>query len=209
LELTDERRQKFEHVASKRQSNFAVVLENIHDEHNIGAILRSCEAVGVYNVYIINTDPRLQNKKKYKELSTSKGALKWMDTRIYFDLKEGMNDVCKNYKRVLTTHLSEDAISIYDTDLTDSVALVFGNEHEGITDEMLSYADANIRIPQVGLVQSLNVSVAAAVSLFEMMRQRSVKGLYANAYDSSNLVHKAVYEKMFKIHFDTKYSTQG
>lgn len=209
MELTDERREKFERVASKRQSNVAVVLENIHDVHNIGAILRSCEAVGVYHIYIINTDPRLQNHAKYKELSTSKGALKWMNIKIYFDLKEGMEDVTKHFDTILTTHLAKDSVSIYKTDLTDSIALVLGNEHEGITNDMLVYAHGNILIPQAGLVQSLNVSVAGAVSLFEMMRQRMEKGLYPDSFDAENLAHKEMYDSMFKIHFDTKYSSQG
>ncbi len=208
MELTDERREKFERVASKRQSNFAVVLENIHDVHNIGAILRSCEAVGVFNIYIINTDPRLQNESKYKELSTSKGALKWMNIRFFYDLDEGMKEIAKEYDTILTTHLAKDSVSIYQTDLTGSVAFVLGNEHEGITEGMLAYADGNVLIPQMGLVQSLNVSVAAAVSLFEMMRQRMAKGLYPEAYDPENSIHKNMYESMFKIHFDTKYSSQ-
>lgn len=208
MELTDERREKFERVACKRQSNFAVVLENIHDEHNIGAIVRSCEAVGVYNIFIINTDARLQKSSKYRSLSTSKGAFKWMNTSIFLNLSEGMAEVRKQYDTILTTHLSSDAVSIYETDLTGSIALVLGNEHEGITKEMLAFTDGNISIPQVGLVQSLNVSVAAAVSLFEMLRQRSAKGLYDESFDATNKEHRSMYENMFNIHFDTKYSNQ-
>ncbi len=206
MELTDERRIKFERVACKRQNNIAVVLENVHDVHNIGAILRSCEAVGVYNIFIINTDPRLQDKKKYKDLATSKGAMKWMDVRFFYDLKEAMEVITNTYESILTTHLNSDSVSIYKTDLSTSVALVFGNEHEGITDELLTYSTKNIVIPQVGLVQSLNVSVAAAVSLFELMRQRTAKGLYSQEFDAANTEHKAMYDKMFKVHFDTKYA---
>jgi len=209
LELTDERKLKFERVASKRQADVAVVLENIHDVHNIGAILRSCEAVGVFNIFIINTDPRLQKSSKYKELSTSKGAIKWMDIQIFYDLDEAMQLIKSKYDSIITTHLSKDAEAIFETDLTGSLALVMGNEHEGITDELLAYADKNVVIPQMGLVQSLNVSVATAVSLFEMMRQRRAKGLYEASFDNSNPAHKFMYDKMFKIHFETKYPNQG
>jgi len=76
--------------------------------------------------------------------------------------------------------MAEDSKSLYDLDLTTSVALLFGNEHAGVTDETLKLCDGNFLIPQVGMVQSLNISVACAVSIYEAKRQRLAKGFYKN-----------------------------
>jgi len=87
----------------------------------------------------------------------------------------------KTYDKIYSTHLAEDSVSLYELDLSQSVALLFGNESSGLTKEALSYSDGNFIIPQMGLVQSLNISVAAAVSIYEGMRQRNLNGMYENA----------------------------
>jgi tRNA (guanosine-2'-O-)-methyltransferase len=84
----------------------------------------------------------------------------------------------KRYNRILTTHLSSDAVSLYDMDLTENIALVFGNEHSGVSDDIRARADGNFIIPQVGMIRSLNISVACAVSLYEAFRQKTVAGHY-------------------------------
>ena len=81
-------------------------------------------------------------------------------------------------KRIYTTHLSHDAVSLYDIDLTVPFALVLGNERHGVSDEALALADQNVLIPQVGMIQSLNISVACAVSIYEAFRQRQKAGKY-------------------------------
>jgi tRNA (guanosine-2'-O-)-methyltransferase len=80
-------------------------------------------------------------------------------------------------KKIFTTHLSKNSVSLYDLDLTQNVALVFGNEHSGVSDKAVELADGNFLIPQIGVIQSLNISVACAVSVFEAMRQRQLKGM--------------------------------
>ena len=89
-----------------------------------------------------------------------------------------MAAVKQKYKNVFATHLGESAVSLYDLDLTEPVALVFGNEHDGVTEDCLRYCNGNFIIPQVGLVKSLNISVACAVSLYEAYRQKELKGMY-------------------------------
>jgi tRNA (guanosine-2'-O-)-methyltransferase len=89
-----------------------------------------------------------------------------------------MKAVRKNFSKILTTHLSSDAVHIYDIDFTESVALVFGNEHAGVTEECRSLGDGNFIIPQMGIIQSLNISVACAVSIYEAMRQKMDAGHY-------------------------------
>jgi tRNA (guanosine-2'-O-)-methyltransferase len=84
----------------------------------------------------------------------------------------------KKYSKILTTHLSSDAIELHQIDFTESIALVFGNEHSGVSDEIRALANGNFIIPQVGIIQSLNISVACAVTLYEAYRQKHVAGHY-------------------------------
>lgn len=109
---------------------------------------------------------------------TAMGSQKWLDVHLYTDLEACMETVRSRYDYIFSTHLDEQATTLYELDLTQSVALLFGNEHDGLTDSIRRYSDGNFIIPQVGMAQSLNISVACAVSVFEAMRQRRKKGFY-------------------------------
>lgn len=173
--MTPERSGKLLSVLSKRQASLTVILENIEDPHNISAALRSCDAVGIQDVYVINNkDPR---RKRWGYRSSS-SAYKWLSVHQFSDLDECISIVKKNYGKIYTTHLSSDAVSLYDMNLTESVALVFGNEHYGVSEELRAVADGNFIIPQVGIITSLNISVACAVTIYEAYRQRSAAGMY-------------------------------
>jgi tRNA (guanosine-2'-O-)-methyltransferase len=176
--MTPERTDKLINVLSKRQSNLTVVMENVQDPHNISAVLRTCDAVGIQDIYILTTKIPRHKKFGYK---SSSSALKWLTIHEFDHLEECMNAVRKNFSKILTTHLSSDAVQLYDIDFAESVALVFGNEHEGVTDECRALADGNFIIPQMGIIQSLNISVACAVSIYEAMRQKMVAGQYDQA----------------------------
>lgn len=170
------RQQKMRKVLSQRQPNITVVLEDVHDPHNVSAVLRSCDAIGVMEIYVVNTlTPPITKLGK----RSSAGAKKWVDMHTFENIDECMTAVKAKYDKVFATHLSQDAVSLYDLDLTGSVALLFGNERLGLSPEILTYADGNFIIPMQGMVQSLNISVACAVSVFEVMRQRIAAGLYA------------------------------
>jgi len=204
LHLTEEREKKFGFTASNRQWNASVVLENVHDSHNIGAVLRSCDAVGIRSVYIINTDPRLRTNDRYYGATTSTGAIKWMDMHFYEEIEPAVKAIRENHELILSTHMNSESKSLYDLDLNASCALVFGNEHLGISDELLAHADANFLIPQKGMVQSLNISVACAVTLFELMRQREKADLYSKGFDEKNPRHALELDRMKKIHLEGK-----
>lgn len=153
----------------------AIVLENVFDPHNVSAVLRTCDAVGIQDVYIVNT--RIGPHKRWGFKSSS-SAYKWMTTHQFTDLQECMAVVRNNYASVLTTHLAANSVGLYDMDFTQSMALVFGNEHSGVSDEMIALADGNFVIPQQGIIRSLNISVACAVTLFEAYRQKNIAGHY-------------------------------
>lgn len=173
--VTPERTEKFWSVIKRKQKGLAVILENVDDPHNISAVLRSCDAVGVHEVFLLDTAQRSDYQLGRK---SSASADKWQIIHRFNDLELCFKEVRKSYQRVLTTHLSQDSESIFETELSSSVALLFGNEKDGVSDEALAAADGNIVIPQQGLIESLNISVACAVTLFEAMRQRQAKGMY-------------------------------
>jgi len=173
--MTDERRQKIESVLSKRQNDLTVVLENVFDPHNISAVMRSCDAVGVQEIYVLNT--KIPRHRKWGARSSSSAA-KWLTVHQFENANECFAALRKKYSTILTTHLSADAVSLYQLDLTKSAALIFGNEHSGVSEEIIKLADGNFMIPQVGMIRSLNISVACAVSLYEAFRQKSNGGHY-------------------------------
>lgn len=171
---TPERVDKLHSVLLKRQKSLTVVMENISDPHNISACLRSCESVGILEVCLVYHSG--QQFPAFNKTSSA-SASKWIESRRFDSIKDCYSALRKEQKRIFTTHLGKDSVSIYDLDLTQNVALVFGNEHAGVSDEAVELADGNFLIPQIGVIQSLNISVACAVSVFEAFRQRQVKGM--------------------------------
>lgn len=173
--MTPERKEKLVRVASNRQPDIAVVLENVFDPHNISAVMRTCDAVGVQDIYVLNT--KIARHKKWGAKSSSSAA-KWLTVHQFEDAKECFALLRSRYSTILTTHLSSDAVDLYTVDLTRSIALVFGNEHSGVSDEIRELADGNFIIPQAGIIRSLNISVACAVTLYEAYRQKRNAGHY-------------------------------
>jgi tRNA (guanosine-2'-O-)-methyltransferase len=171
---SDRRLAKIESVIRRRQPDLTVVMENIHDPHNVSAVLRSCDAAGVMEVQLVYTDevfPKLGKK-------SSASAKKWIERRDFKTIVECYSHLRKEGFKIYATHLGKGTESLYQLDLTSKVALVFGNEHRGVSEEAAKLADANFEIPMVGMIQSLNVSVACAVTLFEAVRQRMNSGRY-------------------------------
>lgn len=173
--MTPERLHKLTEVLKKRQIDITIVLENVFDPHNISAVMRTCDAVGIQEIHILNT--RIPRHKKWGARSSSSAA-KWLTIHQYEEVDACFSKLRKDYGRILTTHLASDAVPLHTLDLTQSVALVFGNEHSGVSDEIRSLADGNFMIPQVGIIQSLNISVACAVTLYEAFRQKELAGHY-------------------------------
>jgi tRNA (guanosine-2'-O-)-methyltransferase len=177
LPLKPERAAKFHQVISQRQPTLTVILENVIDPHNIGAVMRSCDSVGIMELYVLYNDIPAK-KSLILGKKTSAGTRKWLDVHLFKDTDACFEAVKKKYHKIYATHLGESATTPYQADLTEPVALLFGNEGDGLTPKALQYADANIVIPQVGMAQSLNISVACAVTLYEAYRQRLQKGMY-------------------------------
>jgi tRNA (guanosine-2'-O-)-methyltransferase len=171
--LRSQRRiERIKRVLAQRQPDLSVVMENIHDPHNVSAVLRSCDAVGILRVellYTVEKFPRIGKK-------SSSSANKWLEVRKHKSVDECYRILRNEGFAIYATHLGGSSVSLYDLDLTKKVALVFGNEHRGVSDEAATRADGAFQIPMLGMIQSLNVSVACAVSLYEVLRQRLAKG---------------------------------
>ncbi len=168
--MNEVRREKLQQVLNNRQFDITVVMENVHDPHNISAVMRTCDAVGIQEIYILNT--LIPEHKKFGAKSSSSAA-KWLTIHTFTDTNACVIALRKKYTKIYTTYLSDNATQLYQLDLTESIALVFGNEHAGVSDEIRELADGNFIIPQVGIIKSLNISVACAVTIYEAFRQKT------------------------------------
>ena len=172
--LTEKRLNKFRAVANARQHSLHMVLENVHDPHNVSAVLRTCDAAGIPAVsllYYLEKFPRIGKK-------SSASAVKWIEKEKYTDINACYSALRKQGYKIYATSLTEGSINLYDIDLSEKCAIVLGNEHRGVSDEAAKLADEKLFIPMFGMVQSLNISVAAAVIIYEALRQRLAKGMY-------------------------------
>jgi tRNA (guanosine-2'-O-)-methyltransferase len=188
--VTEQRRKKILNVLEHRQPGLTVVMEDIHDPHNVSAVLRSADAVGVLEiqlVYVHEKFPRLGKK-------SSASASKWMRRRKFTSIKECYDKLHEEGFTICATHLGVTSSSLYELDLTKKIALVFGNEHRGVSEEAAQLADVNFQIPMRGMIQSLNVSVATAVTLYEALRQRSQGPRRAHSKLSKDEMH-ALFEE--------------
>ena len=173
--VTERRRRRMLDVLCRRQPDLTVVIENVHDPHNISAVLRSCDAVGIMTVHLVYT---VEERPPLSRISSA-SAMKWLDIVDHPDIASCYAALRAEGFTIYATHVDAASRDLYDVDLTQPVALVFGNEHRGVSGEALANADAAVVIPMMGMVQSLNISVACAVSLYEALRQRRAAGAYA------------------------------
>lgn len=171
---SEARRKKIFNVLSHRQPDATIVMENIHDPHNVSAIFRSADAVGIPEVQLIYTNTEFPKIGK----KSSSSANKWVTKRRFQSVQECYNMLHAEGYRIYATRLDAGAKSLYEVDFTQKIAIVLGNEHAGVSDEAAHLADGTIMIPMMGMIQSLNVSVAAAVTFYEMLRQRLTAGKY-------------------------------
>ena len=173
--MTPQRHHRLITVLDHRQPDLTVVLENVFDPHNVSAVMRTCDAVGIQDIYILNNRIPPHKKWGYKSSST---AAEWLTVHQFTDAEKCFEEVRKKYEKIYTSYLSDGATDLYEMNLTQSIALVFGNETFGVSDEIRKYCDGDFIIPQVGIIKSLNISVACAVTLYEAFRQKKQKGHY-------------------------------
>jgi tRNA (guanosine-2'-O-)-methyltransferase len=169
--LVPERKARVDAVVADRTRTLTVVMEAFCDPQNVNAVLRTCEAFGVQELHAIEglMKPYDPNKK------ISQNADKWLDVRRWGGTRECLLHLKREGFAVYATHLGEGSRTLGDLSFAGKVALVFGNEHRGVSAEALELADATYAIPMRGFVRSLNVSVAAAISLAKAVERREAE----------------------------------
>ncbi len=203
--MTPERTERILTVLTKRQPGLTVLLENVNDPHNISAVMRTCDAVGIQDIYILNTKIGAHEVWSAK---ASSSAMNWLTIHQFTNLEECITALRKNFDKIYTTHLSSDAIGLHELNLTEKVVLVFGNEHDGCSEEIIALADGNFIITQVGMIKSLNISVACAVSLYEAFRQRNAAGQYDKQQLNTTVVNELM-EKWDKPKFEKRLEAKA
>lgn len=183
---TEQRKSRIRAVLTRRQKDLTLVFNNIHDPHNVSAILRSCDAFGiplVHLLYTCNVFPALGMK-------SSASAMKWVERKRHFSAFALEEDLSLQGFKMIRTGFSRDAVPVYDWDFTAPTAVILGNEHSGVEKCLKSIVKNEIYIPMQGMVQSLNVSVAAAIILYEAFRQRNEAGYYGRPSLSSREIEE-------------------
>ena len=187
--MSPERYQRLKKTLDNRQLDLTVVMENVHKPHNFAAIVRSCEAVGVAQAHAMVRDGRMS-----KHIHTSAGSSKWVNVDSYNDIDEPFNKLRTQGYQLLTAHLDDSAVDFREVDYTKPTAIVMGSELHGISDHAAEMADQSIVIPMMGLTESLNVSVATALILFEAQHQRQAVGMYDTCQIDPDTYTKTLFE---------------
>jgi len=174
--MTPERFEKLKAVLNRRQPDLTVLADDIHKSHNIAAVLRTCDAVGIYRVHAVS--PRGEMRRHHM---VSGGSKRWVDMVIHTKTSQAVKALRKEGWQLIAAHPGEGSLDYRDVDYTNKLAVLLGAELEGLTPDLVEVADKTVAIPMEGMVASLNVSVAAALILYEAQRQRRSAGLYQSS----------------------------
>ena len=175
--MTDRRRQKIDSVLADRQPDLTVLAERLYKPRNFSAIVRTCDAVGINELHAIPGEEGLAIHWK-----TSQGAEKWLRVHPHQDLDSACSHLKERGFQLVAAHLSDQATDYRELDYTVPTALVVGTELFGVSEAALAHSDRQVMIPMRGMTQSLNVSVACAIVLYEAMRQREAAGLFGSRH---------------------------
>ncbi len=170
---TSERSARLDAVLAMRQPDLTVFAENLHKPKNFSAMVRNCDAVGVNEMHVLPGETELR-----RHWNTSQGAEKWMRIKTHESPEQACTWLKSRGFQLVAAHLSDAAVDYRDVDYTQATALVLGTELFGVSDITLAHVDQQISIPMMGVTQSLNVSVACAIVLYEAQQQRQAAGMY-------------------------------
>lgn len=171
--MTPERYKKLRETLDRRQPDLTLLTEQIHKPRNIAALVRTSDAVGIHEMHMVWP---FDKHRAYS--GTAMGSDRWVDIIRHESMEEGIDHLqCKGHK-VYAAHFSEQAVDYREIDYTIPCAILMGNEKQGVSDLAAGKVDEHITIPMLGMVESFNVSVAAAIILAEAQRQRAKAGMY-------------------------------
>jgi tRNA (guanosine-2'-O-)-methyltransferase len=184
--VSEERLEKMKKILNTRQNTLRVFMDYVFSSHNLSAIVRTCDAVNVGKLYY-----RHQRKVRLNNDITM-GAHKWIFHEYVENIEEFYKQIKSEGYQVVVTLLDEETVDFREVDYTKPTLIVLGNEVDGASDISVKYADKKVIIPMYGMSQSLNVSVANAVILYEAQRQRAAKGMYETPSLPQDLIEKTL-----------------
>lgn len=187
--MANSRNHKIVELLKRRQTDLTVFMDEVHKPHNLAAIVRTCDAVGIGDVHAVYPEGMLRTCHK-----TSMGSNRWVETHTYKSLSDGVLPLKEKGMQVLAAHFSDSAIDFRQVDYTKPTVLLVGSEKFGVSEQAAEIADQHVLIPMLGMVQSLNVSVASAIILYEAQRQRELAGLYQEQQIDHQLFEKLRFE---------------
>lgn len=188
--VTEARFNKIKACLDRRQPDLAVVTDNVHKPHNVSAILRTCDAVGVFSLHAaMNPDEKFRARS-----GIAMGSDKWIDLTLYEEAKTAIAQLQARGLQVVAVHKSARSVNFREVDYCRGTAVLFGAELFGVSDSAAELADRHVFIPMQGMVESYNVSVAAAIVLLEAQRQRELAGLY----DQRRLDEKTYNDRLYR-----------
>ncbi len=189
VDMTKKRYQRITNVLSHRQKDLTILAEDVYKPHNLSAILRTCDSVGIGKAYAVNPTGGVPTFS-----ASSSSADKWVDLEVYKTIEDATAAIKAQGMQIYAAHFSDDAVDYRSIDYTKPSCILLGNERSGVTDKAAQLADQRIIIPMFGMVPSLNVSVAAAIILFEAQGQRLKAGLYDRASLSEREINGLAYQ---------------
>jgi tRNA (guanosine-2'-O-)-methyltransferase len=187
--MTPERLERINIMLDKRQPDLTVCMEGVHKSHNLAAVVRTADAIGVSDVHAIWKSDEMEVRG-----GSAAGSQNWIDVHNYSKTSDAIDALKKQGMQVLVTNLSDNAVDFREIDYTKPTAIILGQEKFGASDIALEMADQHIVIPMVGMVQSLNVSVACSVVLYEAQRQRQLAGMYNTPRIDENRRQRFLFE---------------
>ena len=187
--ISPDRYRKIRNMLLHRQPYLTVVMDNVNKAHNLSAIIRSCDGVGIHEIHAVS-----YRQSIYTEQNAAAGASKWITMNLYPDIETVYKKVSETGMQILVATNREGCLDFRNVDYTRPTALVVGAEWDGISEEGIKGADHSIMVPMLGMGESLNVSVATAVILFEAQRQRAEKGMYSKPQLKPEQVERMLFE---------------
>ena len=187
--MTPERFEKLRDALRRRQPDLTVLVDGVNKTHNVSAILRTADAVGIPRVHAISDNPTLR-----RHHMIAGGAKQWVDVVLHRSIEAAIDELTQDGWQLISTHPTANARDFREVDYTGKIGLMIGAELRGLSPAAVAAAHVHVRIPMQGLGASLNASVAAAVILFEAERQRRAAGLY----DHSRLDPQALERTLFE-----------
>jgi tRNA (guanosine-2'-O-)-methyltransferase len=168
--ISDERAARIREVVDQRTRAVVTIVEGVANHGNVSAVMRTAEALGFFEVHVITGDQRYKHSRR-----TSQGAEKWLDLKSWEGGIECIGDLKKRGYRIAVTDSGPDAISICEVDFAKPTAIILGNELDGVSASLKDGADVTCRVDMNGFVESYNISVAAALALYQAYRHRVEK----------------------------------